>query len=113
MYGWLAVAGLPQTTVLAAPGTTLLGANLSSPSRMMFITEAGGSARAVRAMHSNAAAPHSLVILTSPGTGTRRGGLSTMEATMPGRALIIALFVSTVPAFAQTTGEPARGNTPP
>ncbi|HYY61850.1 MAG TPA: hypothetical protein VE756_10705 [Burkholderiales bacterium] len=32
---------------------------------------------------------------------------------MPSRALIIALFVSTVPAFAQTTGEPARGNTPP
>ena len=28
-------------------------------------------------------------------------------------ALIIALFVCTVPAFAQTTGDPARGNTPP
>lgn len=32
---------------------------------------------------------------------------------MRSQALIIALFVSTVPAFAQTTGEPARGNTPP
>jgi hypothetical protein len=32
---------------------------------------------------------------------------------MRSRALIIALFVSTVPAFGQTTGEPARGNTPP
>jgi hypothetical protein len=29
------------------------------------------------------------------------------------RAAIIALFLSAVPAFAQTTGEPARGNTPP
>ena len=32
---------------------------------------------------------------------------------MRSRALIIALFVSTVPAFAQTTGDPSRGNTPP
>jgi len=32
---------------------------------------------------------------------------------MRSQALIIALFVSTVPAFGQTTGEPARGNTPP
>ncbi|HET7366430.1 MAG TPA: hypothetical protein VFJ70_22885 [Burkholderiales bacterium] len=32
---------------------------------------------------------------------------------MRSQALIIALFVSAVPAFAQTTGEPARGNTPP
>jgi len=64
-------------------------------------------------MHSNAAAPHSFVIATSPGTGLRTGCLSTMEVTMRRRALIIALFVSTVPAFAQTTGEPSRGNTPP
>ena len=32
---------------------------------------------------------------------------------MRSRVLIIALFVSTVPAFAQTSGEPSRGNTPP
>lgn len=32
---------------------------------------------------------------------------------MRSQALMIALFVSTVPAFAQTTGDPARGNTPP
>jgi len=32
---------------------------------------------------------------------------------MRSQALIIALFVSAVPAFAQTTGEPARGNTAP
>jgi hypothetical protein len=36
-----------------------------------------------------------------------------MELTMRSQALIIALFLSTVPAFAQTTGDPARGNTPP
>src|SRR5438270_2418594 len=70
MYAWPAAAGFPQTTVLAAPGTTLLGANLSSASRMMFITVVGGSARAAKAMHSNAAAPHSLLIATSSGTGT-------------------------------------------
>ena len=32
---------------------------------------------------------------------------------MRSQALIIALFVSTVPAFAQTSGDAARGNTPP
>src|SRR5436190_1991701 len=49
MYGWPATVGLPHTTVLAAPGTTLLGAKLRSPSRMMFITVVGGSARGGRA----------------------------------------------------------------
>jgi len=79
---------------------------------MMFITVVGGSARADKAMHSNAATPHSPLIVTSSGTARRASGLSTMEATMR-RAVIIALFLSTVPAFAQTTGDPARGNTPP
>src|SRR3954464_5830157 len=79
---------------------------------MMFITVVGGSARADKAMHSNAATPHSPLIVTSSGTARRASGLSTMEATMR-RAVIIALFLSTVPAFAQSTGDPARGNTPP
>src|SRR5690349_14942022 len=48
-----------------------------------------------------------------PEPGPHIGGLSTMEVPMRSQALMIALFVSAVPAFAQTTGEPARGNTPP
>src|SRR5262249_58248885 len=99
--------------VFEAPGTTLLGANLRSPSRMMFMTLVGGSARAARTRHSSAAAPHSFLIASSRGTRPRNGCLSAMEVTMRSQALIIALFVSTEPAFAQTTGDPSRGNTPP
>src|SRR5438067_8984188 len=115
MYGWPATVGLPHTTVLAAPGTTLLGAKLRSPSRMMFITVVGGSARAGRAMHSNSAAPHSPLIATSPGTSPRDGGHSTMEVTMRTvyTGFIIALFLASGAALSQTTGDPARGNTPP